>query len=159
MRYSNILKSGAILFLGGVVLSGCTLFTQDLAEVFENPEIRARKAIMRSFGKNMKAIKAAAKSGDNKALSKAADNIYKAAAKIPRAYKKKAMDGVTRAKENIWKNMADFNQQAEFLAVSAAVLGQVHAMSGDKAQIAATIKNIGKNCGGCHKVYRAKKKM
>ena len=69
------------------------------------------------------------------------------------------MDGVTRAKPSIWKNMPNFNQKAEFLAVSAAVLGQVHAKSGNKAQIAAIIKNIGKNCGGCHKSYRAKKNM
>ena len=68
------------------------------------------------------------------------------------------MDGITRAKPSIWKNMGDFKQKAEFLAVSAAVLAQVHSKSGNSARIAKAVKNVGKNCGGCHKSYRAKKK-
>ncbi|MBT3352320.1 MAG: cytochrome c [Nitrospinaceae bacterium] len=158
MRYSNILKSGAILLLGGVIVAGCTQVNPTLVEVLQSPEITARKAVMRGLGKNMKAMKAAAKAGDNKAVGKAAGKIYKLAGKISKTYKKKTMDGITRAKGNIWKNMGDFKQKAEFLAVSAAVLAQVHSKSGNKARIGKAIKNVGKNCGGCHKVYRAKKK-
>jgi cytochrome c556 len=158
MRYSNILKSGAILLLGGVVLAGCTQVNRDFIEVLQSREITARKGIMRGLGKSMKAMKAAAKAGDNKAAGKIAGKIYKLAGKIGKSYKKKTMDGITRAKPSIWKNMGDFKQKAEFLAVSAAVLAQVHSKSGNSARIAKAVKNVGKNCGGCHKSYRAKKK-
>ncbi len=148
-------KKCSVLILAAVFITGCAEFNT----VFESQAIKSRKNLMRKgMGKNMKAIKAAAKSGDSAALAKSANALYKAAGKIKKAYAKKDMDGNTRALPAIWKDKGDFNQKADNLAASAAVLAQVWAKSGNKAQITASIKRIGKSCGACHKPYRAKKK-
>ncbi len=150
----NQLKKYGVLILAGVFLAGCATFY----EVLESPAITARKKVMRVNSKNWKAVRAAAKSGDSGGLAKAAQALYKSASKIKKAYKKKDMAGKTRALPAIWKNKGDFNLKADNLAASAAVLAQIWAKSGNKAQISASLKRIGKSCGACHKPYRAKKK-
>ena len=150
----NHLKKYGVLILAGVFLTSCATFY----EVIESPTITARKNVMRSNGKNWGAIKAAAKSGDSAALAKAAKAIYKNAGKIKKVFKKKDMAGITRAKPAIWKNKGDFNQKADNLAASAAVLAQIWAKSGNKAQISASVKRIINSCNACHKSYRGPKK-
>ena len=128
-------KNGALLVVAGFFISGCVM-ANPLVEVFESSAIANRKAVMRSVGSNWKKVKKAVKAGNYKAAGKAAGKLYKAAGKIKKAFKKNAKDGITRARPNIWKNMGDFNQKAEFLAVAAAVFSQVHAKSGNKARVA-----------------------
>lgn len=147
-------KKCSFLIITAVFIAGCA----EMYQVFESPVVTARKGVMRSNSKSWKAIKAAAKSGDGAAMAKAAKALYKSASKIKKAYAKKDMQGATRAKPAIWKNKGDFNMKADNLAASAAVLAQIWAKSGNKAQISASLKRIGKSCGACHKPYRAKKK-
>ncbi len=148
------LKKCSFLIIIAVFIAGCA----EMNAMFESPGITARKGLMRSNSKNFKAIKAAAKSGNGAAMAKAAKALYKSAGKIKKAYAKKDMQGATRAKPAIWKNKGDFDLKADNLAASAAVLAQIWAKSGNKAQIGASLKRIGKSCGACHKAYRAKKK-
>ncbi len=147
-------KKCGILIISAAFIAGCA----EMNTVFESQGITARKGLMRSNSKNFKAVRAAAKAGNGAAMAKAAKALYKSAGKIKKAYAKKDMQGVTRAKPAIWKNKSDFNQKADNLAASAAVLAQVWAKSGNKAQIGASLKRIGKSCGACHTSYRAKKK-
>jgi cytochrome c556 len=51
-----------------------------------------------------------------------------------------------------------FERKGRFLAVSAAVFSQIHSRSKSKARVVKAMRNIGKNCGGCHKPFRAPKK-
>lgn len=148
-------KKCSVLILAVFFTSGCAA---EMNAFFGSPGIKARRALMKSMGKSMKAIKGAAKSGNGAAMAKAANDLYKKSSKIKKAYAKKDMAGQTRALPAIWKNKDDFNLKADNLAASAAVLAQIWAKSGNKAQINASIKRIGKSCGACHKAYRAKKK-
>ncbi len=141
-------SDGSLLILAGVFAAGCTG-----PGIFENPDVSARRGLMKSIGKTWGAVKKAVKAGDNKAAGK----IYKLAGTISKTFSKNK-GGKSRAKPNIWTDKGTFKQRAEFLAVSAAVFSQVHSKSGNKATVAKAMKNIGKNCGGCHKTFRAKKK-
>lgn len=147
-------KKCSALLLAVLFISGCAEFNA----ILESPNVSGRKKLMRSFGKNMKGIKAAAKSGDGAALAKSSAALYKAAGKLKKAFSKQDMDGNTRALPALWKNKADFNLKADNLAASAAVLAQIWSKSGNKSEITSSIKRIGGACGACHKAYRAKKK-
>ena len=151
MRNSAFWKRGALLVLAGVFAAGCTG-----PGIFETKNVAARKGLMKSIGKTWKAVKKAAKADDNKAAGKAAGELYKLSGKISKVFKNKG--GKSRSKPNVWTDKGKFKQRAEFLAVSAAVFSQVHSKSGSKAMVSKGVKNIGKNCGGCHKTFRAKKK-
>ena len=148
-------KRWSVLIIAVFFIAGCAEFNA----IIESSAVSGRKNLMRKgMSKNFKAVRAAAKSGDSAAMAKSAKALYKAASKIKKAYKKKDMAGKTRALPSIWKNQGDFNLKADNLAASAAVLAQIWAKSGNKAQISASVKRIGKSCGACHKSYRAKKK-
>nr|WP_298100004.1 cytochrome c [uncultured Shinella sp.] len=61
----------------------------------------------------------------------------------------------TEASPKIWEQMDDFKAHAAKLGADAdAVLASLPA---DQAGVAAALGTIGKNCGGCHEVYRVKK--
>ncbi len=161
MRNSAFWRRGALLVLAGVFAAGCTgpgIFeTKNVAaRKGLNKDVAARKGLMKSIGKTWKAVKKAAKADDNKAAGKASGELYKLSGKISKVFKNKG--GKSRSKPNVWTDKCKFKQRAEFLAVSAAVFSQVHSKSGSKAMVSKGVKNIGKNCGGCHKTFRAKKK-
>jgi cytochrome c556 len=59
------------------------------------------------------------------------------------------------AKEEIWKNMADFNKKFKAFQTEANKLATI-AKAGNEAAIKAQFKKTAGTCGTCHKRYRAK---
>ena len=122
--------------------------------------VAARKATMKGFGGNMKAIGDFVK--ENK--GSAADVAARAKAMVASADKLKGMfpaktsmedmAGKTRAKANIWTQAAAFDQAVEIFKVYAGRLAEA-AETGNKASIGAAMGALGKSgCGGCHSDFR-----
>ncbi|MEE9256924.1 MAG: cytochrome c, partial [bacterium] len=127
----------------GVFIAGCTGTARPiLSDLFESPEVRARKAVMQANNKHWKAIKAAVKKGDMKAAGSHAKKLYKSSKKIKKAFKKKGNAIVTRALPAVWKNKGKFNLNADGLGANAAVFAQIWSKSSNKAQINAAVKRI-----------------
>ena len=61
----------------------------------------------------------------------------------------------TKAKENIWTNVADFGSKADDLQKAAAALEDA-AKTGDKGATLRAAGAVGKACGACHDNYRDK---
>ena len=147
MLKSRIWKGGALMILAGVFAVGC-------ADGGMGGDISAQRKLMRAQSKAFKSIKKAVKADDKKAVGKAAKNLYNLAGKIAKTFKKKDTSG--RAKPAIWKDMDGFKKKAQAFAISVAIFSMNSSKS--KAVVAKSIKNIGKNCGGCHKPFRGPKK-
>jgi cytochrome c556 len=159
MTNTRFWKNFGLMLVLGVFIAGCTGTARPiLSDLFESPEVNARKGVMRSMSKAWKGVKGAVKKGDMKAAGKAAKKLYNASKKIKKAFKKKGNAIVTRALPSIWKNKGKFNLNADGLGANAAVFAQIWSKSSDKKKVGAAMKRIGKSCGGCHKAFRAKKK-
>ncbi len=63
----------------------------------------------------------------------------------------------TRSKADIWRDWKKFEATAKKLQAETAKLVKI-ANGGDKKAVADQFKAVGKACGGCHKLFRAKKK-
>jgi cytochrome c556 len=61
----------------------------------------------------------------------------------------------TKARDDIWANMADFQQKAQAANMAAQNLEMV-AMSGDAGMTKAAIGALGKACGNCHDQFKNK---
>jgi cytochrome c556 len=128
------------------------------AVVAQSDPIAARKALMKENGGQSRIARemmegkrpfnlAAAK----KALATFEASATKAKALFPANSK---TGGETAALPAIWEKKADFEAKlAKFGADSKAAAAKVKDLDSLKAQMAI----VGKNCGGCHKDYRAKK--
>lgn len=159
MTNTRFWKNFGLMLVLGVFIAGCTGSARPiLSDIFESPGVRARKGVMRANNKHWKALKAAVKNGDMKAAKKAGKKLYGSAKKISKVFKKNENAIESRALPSVWKNKGKFNLLADGLGANAAVFYQVWATSGNKKQISAAMKRIGKNCGACHKPFRAKKK-
>ena len=124
-------------------------------------DIKERKAAMKASSKATKSLK---KLIGDPAMNQA--NIIKAAKTLVSSGKKNdmlfskgsdKMAGETRAKDEIWADMAGFNKKnGAFKKAAAALLAAAEA--GDAAGMKKANSAVGKSCGGCHKLFRAKKK-
>ena len=125
--------------------------------------IKERRALMKSNSKTNKIVGAFVKKGKGSAADVAAAGrrLASNAGKITALFVKgtSAADGVgkTRAKPAIWAKWSEFEAAAAKLKSAGANLAKV-AATGDKAAIKVAGGAIGKSCGGCHKLFRAKKK-
>ncbi|NQU69661.1 MAG: cytochrome c [Rhodospirillales bacterium] len=126
--------------------------------------IKERRALMKNNGGHVKGIVGFLKKGMGTAADAAghADAIAANAAKIvalyPRGTGPDDNVGKTRAKAAIWTDGAKFEASAANLKTLAMNLASA-ARGGDKKAIGMAMGAMGKQgCGGCHKVFRAKKK-
>ena len=162
MRNVRVWRNFALGLAATGLIGGCTFFTEDMAQMLKvkNPGIEARKKVMRGINGNMKLIKIALKAGGGvgplRQIKWRADDIAKLARKIPGAFKKRNLRGVTRATGKIWRTKTGFDQIAGNLALSAQLLASA-AANGDMSGIKNGVKTVGANCDKCHKIYRAKK--
>jgi cytochrome c556 len=83
-----------------------------------------------------------------------------AMAKWGKAYTALYPDGTqtghdTKAKPEIWSDRAGF-EKADAAFVTASEKLEEAAKSGDKAAFAASFKEVGATCGGCHRNYKAR---
>jgi cytochrome c556 len=119
--------------------------------------IAARQGGMALVGGLAESMKAAVASGaEVKPFAEGAAGM----AKWGKAYVAMYPDGTqtghsTKAQPAIWSDRAGFEKaDADFVAAAEKLADA--AKSGDKAVFAAAFADVGKACGGCHKVYKAR---
>jgi cytochrome c556 len=124
----------------------------------QSDPIAARKALMKTNGDQAKIAGTMAK-GDmpfDLAKAKAAfASFEEAGEKAPALFPDDSKTGGdTAALPKIWEDKADFNAKlAKFAADAKAADASVTDLDSFKAAMG----GIGKDCGGCHELYRAKK--
>ncbi len=128
------------------------------AVVAQQDPIAARKAIMKSNGAAMGALVKMTKGEspfDLATAKKSFATFEEAAAKMPALYPADSKTGGdTSAAPKIWEDMADF--KAKFVKFGEDAKA-ADASVKDLDTLKAAMGNLGKNCGGCHEVYRIKK--
>lgn len=128
------------------------------AVVAQQDPIAARKAIMKSNGAAMGALVKMTKGEapfDLATAKKSFATFEEAAAKMPGLYPPDSKTGGdTSAAPKIWEDMADF--KAKFVKFSDDAKA-ADASVKDLDTLKAAVSGLGKNCGGCHEVYRIKK--
>jgi cytochrome c556 len=124
----------------------------------QSDPIAARKALMKANGDQAKIAAAMAKGEAPFDLAKAKAafaSFQEAGEKAPNLFPDNSKTGGdTAALPKIWEDKADFNAKlAKFAADSKAARETVKDFDSFKAALG----NIGKECGGCHELYRVKK--
>jgi cytochrome c556 len=109
---------------------------------------------MKSLGGNIKKLGGAVAGGDAEAAAKA---ISAVAAKMPELFKDKEIPAESRAKPEIWDNMADFNAKAAAMGTAADKVAASASAGTLGSDPKAVVGSIGATCGTCHKVYRGPK--
>jgi cytochrome c556 len=120
--------------------------------------IHYRQAVYQSIGGHMKAIVTILK-GEvpyTQDIAAHAAGIKQMSMIVPRLFPEGSDFGLTRAKEDIWKNPDDFKQKIENFQQAAAALDAV-AGGGDMGKTAEAVNALGKACKACHDKYRAEK--
>jgi cytochrome c556 len=122
------------------------------AESISNERIN----LFRAMSKNMKVISQA----DNvKMALSAAKTLNKIANKLSDSnfWPVNSGGGDTRARNEIWDNLADFNKKFETLKEATRNLVKIASL-GDLKNTQNSFRKIGRTCGSCHRVYRSPKK-
>ncbi len=128
------------------------------AVVAQQDPIAARKAIMKANGQNAGAIAKMVKGEEpfDLAKVKAALAVFQdAAVKMPGLYPPDSKTGgETSASPKIWEDMADF--KARFVKFGEDAKAAETSIK-DLDSLKVVFPALGKNCGGCHELYRVKK--
>jgi cytochrome c556 len=140
------------------VLAVATLAIGVAAVSAQSDPIAARKALMKENGNQAKVASAMVKGDAAFDLTKAKAvlaSFQEAGEKAPALFPDNSKTGgETAALPKIWEDKADFNARLSKLASdSKAAAGTVSDLDSFKAAMG----TIGKQCGGCHELYRAKK--
>ncbi len=128
------------------------------AVVAQQDPIAARKAVMKSVGQATGAVTKMVKGEapfDLATAKKSFATYQDAAAKMPDLFPANSKSGgETTAAPKIWEDMADF--KAKFVKFGADAKA-AEASVKDLDSLKAAMGTMGKNCGGCHELYRIKK--
>lgn len=139
--------------VAGAMVLGITV----VAAQSQDP-IAARKALMKATGKNAGAGAAMVRGEAPFDLAKAKEifvAVQETAAKAPALFPDNSKEGgETAALPKIWEAKADFD--ARFVKLGAdAKAAEASVTDLDSFKVA--FGGVGKNCGGCHELYRVKK--
>lgn len=118
-----------------------------------DPAVKARQELMGVIGGSMKVLgdMAGGKTAfDATAAEAAKAAIIAASAGAPAAFAPQATDPKTKAKPEIWGNLADFNAKAGALNTAATGMDAT-TVEGVQAGIGA----MGETCKACHGAYRS----
>ncbi len=145
----------------GALAVGLALVGLTAASIAQQPAdiVKYRQSIMKSHGAHIGAIVQVLKGEVPYASHVAAHAraLHSLSLMVPDIFPEGSGVGDTRAKPEIWRDRAKFDDAAKAYQTAAGELVRV-AESGDLAAIGAPVQNVGKACGGCHKPFRAKKK-
>lgn len=145
----RVVVAGAVLAVVAFASVACG------ASVAQTPQqaVDARIDGMRKFGGAVKAASQAATPEEAKA--KLAEAIAFSESIVSRFPKGTGIGdtGVTksRALQDIWAKPTEFKAAADAMT---AALKNIDALLGDKAKADAAFAEVGKSCGGCHKMFR-----
>jgi cytochrome c556 len=138
-----------------VVLSVATA-PMVVAEEAEN-YIKYRQAVMKAIGGHTGAssqiVRGKIEAGEDLAMHAAA--LARLNSDLTRLFPEGSDFGETKAKGEIWEDWDKFEQAAK-AAQDATAAFAAAAESGDQAAIAASFKDVGDSCKGCHKDFRQK---
>ena len=118
--------------------------------------VKVRKALMTSQGVHLGALGAIAK-GEAPYTELANGHAFallRISQAITHVFPEGSDSGDTRAKAEIWSDMAKFEQAIASLEAAAANMVEA-AKTGDPGAIGAALGEMGGACGGCHKPFRA----
>ena len=154
METLMVIKIKRALLAGLVVM----LMTPLVAAGDESENIiKYREAMMKAIGGHLSAssliIRGKVSYQDD--LKGHADALKQLSADIPALFPEGSDFGETHAKPEIWEKWDDFVKAADTLKASVEKF-QVAVDSGDADTIAATFKDVGNGCKGCHKDFREK---
>ncbi len=143
----------ATAFAAAVVIAfGATAVTA------QQDPIATRKALMKANGQNAGVISKMVKGEapfDLAAAKKAFATFQDAAAKMPSLFPDNSKTGgETAAAPKIWEDTADF--KAKFVKFGEDAKA-AEASVKDLDSLKAALSVVGKDCGGCHELYRIKK--
>ena len=142
-----------------LVVAALTLGTAALAQDAAKA-VKERQALMKSNGKNAKALAAAVKKGKVGAKEAAeAAQIVANAKKIPTLFPAGSGSDKfkkSRAKPEIWASMSKFEGDAAALGKAAGTFESA-AKAGDAAAAGKALKMVSAACGACHKAFRGPK--
>ena len=128
------------------------------AVLAQQDPIAARKALMKANGQAAGALSKMVKGEapfDLPTAQKSFATFEDAAAKMPALFPDNSKTGgETGALPKIWEDMADFKAKFVKFGEDAKAAG---ASVKDLDGLKTAFPNVGKNCGGCHELYRAKK--
>jgi cytochrome c556 len=146
MRFATALAAVAVVAFG---------VTAVLAQ--QDP-IAARKALMKANGQNAAAVSKMVKGEapfDLATAKTAFATFQNAAAKMPNLFPPDSKTGgETIASPKIWEDMADVKARFVKLGEDAKA---AEASVKDLDSLKVAFGTVGKNCGGCHELYRIKK--
>lgn len=146
MKNWRITVSGAVLALSVAALAGGAFAQADA--------IKARKDGFQIFRTSMGAIKKAVDdNGPASAAVAPAEAIAAQAAKQLAHFPAGSDKGETKAKPEIWANMADFQAKMKAAEDGAKKLA-ASAKAGGMDAVKADFGALGGACGACHKAYR-----
>lgn len=158
----NLLKTCGML---GIVLAIGLISTSSPKPAFaDSNDVKDRRALMKSTGKNLKGAFGFVKGKGGTPDSVAANaRVLAANAKkmtmlfAPNTGRDKLGAKATRAKADIWQNRAKFDGIANNMVKLAQTL-EAAARTGDKKKIGAAAGAIGsQSCKACHKAFRGPK--
>jgi len=146
------MKFLSAIFAAGFFMSGIAFPTTAEAQSAHDNRIK----LMKTMGGNMKKLKMAA---DTQTMLAAAKIVNATAKKLAAAdlWPNGSGGGETRAKMEIWKDMAGFKEKLKATENASANLIKV-SMGGNLGAAKGAFGAMGKTCGGCHKAFRAPKK-
>ena len=140
------------------VLACAALAIGITAIVAQEDPIKGRKALMKENGNQAKIGAGMAKGEQPFDLAKAKAIFAQyadAAAKMPSLFPDNSKTGGdTEALPKVWETMDDF--KAKFVKFGQDAKAAESSVT-DLDSFKAAMSNIGKQCGGCHELYRAKK--
>lgn len=132
-----------------------------LADPIEDA-VKARQGYFTMLGANLGPLSAMAKGEmayDEAAASTHGANLetlskYTLAMHFPAGSSTDDLGDATGAKGAIWSNLDDFKQK--FADFQGAAVGAGDSVKGGRANVGATLQNIGITCKSCHDEYRVK---
>ena len=144
----SILVAGALLFSRGAVMA-------------ETDQVKDTQAMMKGNGKNAGALAAMVKGEKpydqatvDAALAQFDDTAKKLPTLFPASIKGKPFEGDYSPSSKIWEDSAGFK---EHIASFAKAVGDAKGKIKDVDSLKAELSVIGKQCGGCHEIFRIKK--
>ena len=130
------------------------------AVVAQQDQLKQTQAVMKDNGKNAGALAAMVKGEKpydqatvNAALVQFEDTVKKFPTLFPDSIKGMKADGDYSASAKVWEDKAGFNEHiTSFAKAVADAKGKIT----DLETLKAVLPTIGKQCGGCHEVFRVK---
>jgi cytochrome c556 len=119
--------------------------------------IKYRQNVMKAIGGHTAAAGAVVqgKVGYKNQLAEHARALQALTGDIPALFPKDSDFGDTRAKDEVWSNRAEFEKRAKDAKAKVAAFAKA-VQSGKQPTIAASYKDMGESCKGCHKDFRKK---